>query len=157
MSFLNSLDITGSALTAERFRTDIILQNLANQNTTRTEGGGPYRRKQVVFREQPLSFQEQLGNAMKTGSASAGRNNRTGSRTDGGVIVEEVVESQEAFVPVYDPANPDADENGYVQMPNVNNAEEMVDLMAATRAYEANITALNITKSMAMKALEIGK
>lgn len=157
MSFLNSLDITGSALTAERFRTDIILQNLANQNTTRTEEGGPYRRKQVVFREQPLSFQEQLGNAMKTGGASVGRNHRTGSRTEGGVIVEEVVESQEAFVPVYDPTNPDADENGYVQMPNVNNAEEMVDLMAATRAYEANITALNITKSMAMKALEIGK
>ncbi|MBU3878566.1 flagellar basal body rod protein FlgC [Faecalicatena sp. AGMB00832] len=153
MSFLNSLDITGSALTAERFRSDIILQNLANQNTTRTEEGGPYRRKQVVFREQPLTFQEQLGNAMKTGSVSVGRR----GRTEGGVIAEEVVESQEAFVPVYDPTNPDADENGYVQMPNVNNAEEMVDLMAASRAYEANITALNITKSMAMKALEIGK
>ncbi len=154
MSFLNSLDITGSALTAERFRTDIILQNLANQNTTRTEDGGPYRRKQVVFREQPLTFQEQLGNAMKTGTVKAGR---SGSRMEGGVIAEEVVESQEAFVPVYDPTNPDADENGYVQMPNVNSAEEMVDLMAASRAYEANITALNITKSMAMKALEIGK
>ena len=153
MSFLNSLDITGSALTAERFRSDIILQNLANQNTTRTEEGGPYRRKQVVFREQPLTFQEQLGNAMKTGSVSVGRR----GRAEGGVIAEEVVESQEAFVPVYDPTNPDADENGYVQMPNVNNAEEMVDLMAASRAYEANITALNITKSMAMKALEIGK
>ncbi len=146
MSFLNSLNITGSALTAERFRTDIILQNIANQNTTRTEDGGPYRRKQVVFREQELSFDKVLGNAVKT--------NKNGS---GGVIVEEVVESQEAFVPVYDPSNPDADENGYVQMPNVNSAEEMVDLMAATRAYEANVTALNITKSMAMKALEIGK
>lgn len=153
MSFLNSLDITGSALTAERFRSDIILQNLANQNTTRTEEGGPYRRKQVVFREQPLTFQEQLGNAMKTGSVSVGKR----GQTEGGVIAEEVVESQEAFVPVYDPTNPDADENGYVQMPNVNSAEEMVDLMAASRAYEANITALNITKSMAMKALEIGK
>lgn len=144
MAFLNSLNITGSALTAERFRTDIILQNLANQNTTRTEEGGPYRRKQVILREQELTFEKQLNHAMKKAD-------------NGGVIAEEVVESQEAFVPVYDPTNPDADDNGYVLMPNVNNAEEMVDLMAASRAYEANITALNITKSMAMKALEIGK
>ena len=145
MAFLNSLNITGSALTAERFRSDIILQNIANQNTTRTEDGGPYRRKQVVPREREMNFKGQLSNAMK----------RTGK--NGGVIAEEVVESQEAFNPVYDPQNPDADENGYVMMPNVNSAEEMVDLMAASRAYEANITALNITKSMAMKALEIGK
>lgn len=144
MAFLNSLNITGSALTAERFRTEIILQNIANQNTTRTEEGGPYRRKQVVLREQPLSFQNQLDQALQTSG-------------DGGVIAEEVVESQEDFVPVYDPTNPDADENGYVLKPNVNNSEEMVDLMAASRAYEANLTALNITKAMAMKALEIGK
>lgn len=145
MAFLNSLNITGSALTAERFRTDVILQNIANQNTTRTEDGGPYRRKQVVLKEQEMNFKGQLDKAM----------NRPGE--NGGVIAEEVVESQEAFNPVYDPQNPDADENGYVMMPNVDSAEEMVDLMAASRAYEANITALNITKSMAMKALEIGK
>lgn len=145
MAFLNSLNITGSALTAERFRSDVILQNIANQNTTRTEDGGPYRRKQVVLREQEMNFKGQLDKAM-------GR-----SGNNGGVIAEEVVESQEAFNPVYDPQNPDADENGYVMMPNVNSAEEMVDLMAASRAYEANLTALNITKSMAMKALEIGK
>ena len=130
MGYLDSLNITGSALTAERFRTDIIMQNLANQNTTRTAEGGPYVRKQVVLRENAL---------------------------DGGVYVEEVVESQNPLVPVYDPDHPDADEDGYVMMPNVNSAEEMVDLMAATRAYEANVTALNIAKSMALKALEIGK
>ena len=113
MGYLDSLNITGSALTAERFRTDIILQNLANQNTTRTAEGGPYRRKQV--------------------------------------------ESQNPLVPLYDPDHPDANEDGYVMIPNVNSAEEMVDLMAATRAYEANVTALNIAKSMALKALEIGK
>lgn len=146
MSFLNSLNITGSALTAERLRSDIILQNLANQNTTRTEDGGPYRRKQVVLREQTMNFESQLTKAVQRQKGS-----------NGGVIVEEVVENQEDFVPVYDPTHPDADENGYVMMPNVNSSEEMVDLMAASRAYEANITALNITKSMAMKALEIGK
>ena len=73
------------------------------------------------------------------------------------MIAEEVVASEEPFVPVYDPSHPDADEDGYVMLPNVNSAEEMVDLMAATRAYEANVTALNIAKSMAMKALDIGK
>ena len=144
MGYLDSLNITGSALTAERFRTDIILQNLANQNTTRTAEGGPYRRKQVVFRENQLDFKTELGNDM----AKADK---------GGVYVEEVVESDNPLVPVYDPDHPDADEDGYVMMPNVNSAEEMVDLMASTRAYEANLTALNIAKSMALKALEIGK
>ncbi|WP_394925078.1 flagellar basal body rod protein FlgC [uncultured Robinsoniella sp.] len=144
MSFLNSLHITGSALTAERFRTDVILQNIANQNTTRTENGDPYRRKQVVLKEQELNFKSQLNKAL-TGADK------------GGVIASEVVESQEDFVPVYNPSHPDANKEGYVMMPNVNSAEEMVDLMAATRAYEANITALNIGKAMAMKALEIGK
>ena len=144
MGYLDSLNITGSALTAERFRTDIILQNLAHQNTTRTAEGGPYRRKQVVLRENQLDFKSELGKAM----TKADR---------GGVYVEEVVESQNPLVPVYDPDHPDANEDGYVMMPNVNSAEEMVDLMAATRAYEANVTALNIAKSMALKALEIGK
>ena len=144
MGYLDSLNITGSALTAERFRTDIIMQNLANQNTTRTDDGGPYRRKQVVFRENSLNFKSELGKAMTKAE-------------NGGVYVEEVVESQNPLVPVYDPDHPDADEDGYVMMPNVNSAEEMVDLMAATRAYEANVTALNIAKSMALKALEIGK
>lgn len=143
MGFLDSLNITGSALTAERFRTDIILQNLANQNTTRTAEGGPYRRKQVVLREQGMTFDKQLNKAMKN--------------QNGGVIAEQVVENQEDLVPVYDPDHPDANEQGYVMMPNVNSAEEMVDLMAATRAYEANITALNVTKAMISKALEIGK
>ena len=134
MSFLNSLHITGSALTAERFRTDVILQNIANQNTTRTENGDPYRRKQVVLQEQELNFQSQLDKALTAADK-------------GGVIASEVVESQDDFVPVYNPSHPDANEEGYVMMPNVNSAEEMVDLMAASRAYEANITALNIGKA----------
>jgi len=144
MSFLNSLNIAGSALTAERLRMDIISQNIANKNTTRTEDGGPYRRKQVVFQERGLDFQSILD---REGRSSG----------QGGVRVAAIVESDEPLVPVYDPNHPDANEDGYVMMPNVDTAEEMVDFMAAYRAYEANITALNIVKAMAMQALEIGK
>ncbi|NLK71229.1 MAG: flagellar basal body rod protein FlgC [Clostridiales bacterium] len=140
MAFMNSLNIIGSALTAERFRTDIISQNLANQNTTRTANGEPYRRKQVIFQEREMNFSNSLEKAI-----------------GGGVRVVEVVESQEDFVPVYDPDHPDADEDGYVLYPNVNNAEEQIDLMAASRVYESQIAALSVVKAMASKALEIGK
>ncbi len=140
MAFLNSINIIGSALTAERFRSDIILQNIANQNTTRTESGEPYRRKQVIFQEREQSFSDALKKV-----------------TGGGVRVTEVVESQEDFKPVYDPDHPDADEDGYVYYPNVNNTEEQVDLMDVSRVYEANVSALSVVKAMASKALEIGK
>ena len=144
MSFLSSLDITGSALTAETYRMSLISQNLANSNTTRTESGDPYKRKQAVFEERSLSFADVLNGELQ-------------EHTQGGVRVSEVVESDAAFVPVYDPAHPHADENGYVMYPNVNRTEELADLMAATRAYEANITALNAVKAIATKALEIGR
>ncbi|MEG1777687.1 MAG: flagellar basal body rod protein FlgC [Angelakisella sp.] len=144
MAFLNSLNIVGSALTAERFRTDIILQNLANINTTMTPEGTPYRRQQVVFQERGINFKDTL-------------NNERYKINGGGVRVSEVVESQTEFIPVYNPNHPHADENGYVMMPNVNRAEETVDLMAATRAYESNMTALKVVQAMSMKALEIGK
>lgn len=143
-SFLNSLNIAGSALTAERFRMDIISQNLANIDTTRTEDGQPYRRKQVVFEEKPLDFRSAL-------------KDERNKLTTGGVKVARVVESQEDFIPVYDPEHPHADENGYVMKPNVDRAEETVDLMAASTAYNANITALNVIKAMTMRALELGK
>lgn len=145
MSFLNSLNIAGSALTAERFRMNIIAQNIANQNVTRTEDGGPYRRKQVVFQERRLDFKSVL------------KGKQTQVSGQGGVRVSEVVESDEPFRMTYDPTHPDANEDGYVLLPNVDTSEEMVDFMAASRAYEANITALNIVKAMAMQALEIGK
>lgn len=146
MSFLKSLNIAGSALTAERFRIDTIAQNLANLNTTRTSEGGPYRRKQVVFEEQKLSFANVLSN-----------NVRKKDGQDGGVRVTSVVESDADFIPVYDPTHPDANAEGYVMYPNVNRTEEQIDLMAATRAYEANLVSLNIIKAMAMKAMDIGK
>jgi len=144
MAFLNSMNIVGSALTAERFRTDIILQNLANINTTMTAEGTPYRRQQVVFQERGINFKDALDSERYKISG-------------GGVRVAQVVESQTEFTPVYNPNHPHANENGYVMMPNVNRAEETVELMAATRAYESNMTALKVVQAMAMKALEIGK
>lgn len=144
MAFLNSLNIVGSALTAERLRTDVILQNMAHATTTRGADGEPYRRKQVIFQERELDFKNVLRDEKQ-------------KLTQGGVRVTRIVESDRDFVPVYDPSHPDADEQGYVMYPNVNTAEEMADLMVASRAYETNLTALSVIKSMAMKALEIGK
>ena len=144
MSLLDSMNLVGSALTAERFRMDIALQNMANADMTRTADGEPYRRKQVVFRERGLTFQDAL-------------NTETAKVNGGGVRVTEVVESQRDFIPVYDPTHPHANEEGYVMMPNVNRTEERIDLMAASNAYEANLTALKLVQSLALKALEIGK
>lgn len=146
MSFLDSFDISASGLTAERQRLDIAAENLANTNTTRTESGGPYRRKMVVFQEIPqTSFRSRFNSLL----------NRTASK--GGVQVTEILEDQRDLNPVYNPDHPDADEDGYVMMPNVDPVKETTDAMSATRSYEANITAFNAMKLMAQKALEIGK
>lgn len=139
MAFLGSLDIVGSALSAERFRMDISLQNLANAHTTRTANGEPYRRQQVVFEERELTFDQALENV------------------SGGVQVAEVVKSDRDFKPVYDPTHPDADENGYVLYPNVDTTEERLDLMTASTAYEANLTALSVMKAMVNRTLEMNK
>lgn len=146
MSFLDSFDISASGLTAERQRLDIASENLANTNTTRTESGGTYRRKMVVLQEVPsTSFRSRFNSLL----------NRTASK--GGVQVTEIVEDQRDLNPVYNPDHPDADEDGYVMMPNVDPVKETIDAMSATRSYEANITAFNAMKLMAQKALEIGK
>ena len=148
MSFLSSFDISASGLTAERQRLDIAAENLSNTNTTRTESGGPYRRKMVVLQEVPsTTFRTKFNNLL----------NRSTSAAKGGVKVTEIVEDQRDLNPVYDPDHPDADENGYVMMPNVDPVKETIDGMSATRSYEANITAFNAIKLMAQKALEIGK
>ncbi len=140
MGFLSSLDISGSALTAQRLRMDVISENIANAATTETEGGGPYRRKVCMLSERSASFSSVLDNAI-------GR----------GVVVSHIVEDQSDFELEYDPDNPLADEDGYIRMPNVDEVEEIIDLMSATRSYEANVTALDAIKSMAVKALEIGR
>lgn len=147
MGYLSALNIGASALTAQRLRMDTISQNIANVNTTRTENGTPYRRKVVMFEERSSSvpFSEYLSQSSKE------------KLTGNGVRVSRIVEDRAPFKKVYDPGNPDADETGYVEMPNVDVVTEMVNMISATRAYEANVTAINNTKSMAMKALEIGK
>ena len=145
MGFFKSMDVSASALTAQSFRMDVIAQNVANATTTRTENGDPYRRRSVVFAEREASFADTLSAVQ--GGADAG----------GGVTVSETVEDQTPFELVYDPTHADADENGYVRMPNVDVAREYVDMISATRSYEANITVMNATKRMALKALEIGK
>jgi len=145
MSFLRSLNISASGLTAQRFRMDVISQNIANADTTRTEDGGPYRRKTVVFtaREGNAPFAQILSQTSAPGA--------------GGVAVSQLAEDPSDFKLVYDPGHPDADDGGYLRLPNVDMAKEMVDMMSATRSYEANITVLNAVKMMASRALDIGK
>lgn len=147
MSFLSSLNISGSALTAQKLRMDVIAQNISNAQTTRTENGEPYRRKLVVFQENDnqSKFENMLTDAQEK------------TQYTGGVKVASIVEDQSDLKPVYDPSNPDANENGYVMMPNVDTAKEMIDMISSTRSYEANVTAFNSIKSMAEKALDIGR
>ncbi|MEL7657113.1 MAG: flagellar basal body rod protein FlgC [Bacillota bacterium] len=145
MDFLSSLNISGSGLTAQKLRMDVISQNIANAEVTRTENGTPYRRKMVVLSSinGSNSFRDALDKATKVKTS--------------GVQVQSIVEDQADLVPVYNPNHPDADEEGYVMMPNVNTAQEMIDMLGASRAYEANVTAFNATKAMALKALDIGR
>lgn len=147
MGFFSALQSSASALTAQRLRMDIISENIANVNTTRTENGTPYQRKTVIFeaRNKNTPFSSYLSNASQK------------LIKDGGVRVSAIIEDQTPFKSIYDPGHPDADENGMVQMPNVDIVAEMVNMISATRSYEANITAINTTKAMASKALEIGK
>ena len=138
MGFLSSIDISGSALTAQRLRMDVISENIANAETTMTDTGEPYRRKVCVMGPRQ-SFSSVLDGEMAKG-----------------VMVTDIIEDDSDFELEYDPDNPLANEEGYVLMPNVDEVEEIIDLMEATRSYEANVTALNATKSMAAKALSIG-
>lgn len=147
MAFLSAMNICASGMTAQRMRMDVASENITNIDTTRTEAGGPYRRKMVVFESIPneRSFRNVLMGAVGV------------NQTQGGVRVAEIIEDERDFKPVYNPNHPDANEQGYVMMPNVDMLKETVDAMAASRAYDANVTALNAIKLMASKALEIGK
>lgn len=146
MSFLNSIDVSASGLTAQRLRLDVISQNIANINTTRTDKGGPYRRKAVIFEQKKAS--EQFADVLAQSRQS---------QVKGGVRVSRIEEDNSPFTMHFDPGHPDADEEGYVAMPNVNIVSEMVNMISASRSYEANVTAMNAMKSMAVKALEIGR
>ncbi len=134
MNSFGVFDVSASAMNAQRTRMNVIASNMANAHSTRTQEGGPYRRKDVVF-------------------SSDG----TGTAELSGVEVSRVVEDQSPPMMVYDPGHPDADANGYVAMPNVNMIEEMVNMMLATRAYEASVAAFNMSKGIVLKSLEIGR
>ena len=144
MNFFDSLAASSAGLSAQRLRMNLISGNLANVNTTRTHQGGPYRRKEAVFAAQPVdrSFERILANRQKHRLSS--------------VKVTRVVEDRSPAIMKYDPRHPDANEKGYVAMPNISLMEEMVNMISASRSYEANVTAMQIAKDMALKALEIG-
>jgi len=146
MSVIDAMNISASGMTAQRLRMDIISQNIANVNTTRDENGNPYRRKILVFEErQQTPFAQILGGKISQAAGS-------------GVKVTEIKDdTKTAMNKVYDPSHPDADEDGYVTYPNVNTVTEMANMIDASRAYEANVTAFNSIKSMALKGLEVGK
>lgn len=152
MSLMSSLNISASGMSAQRTRMDIIAQNVANVNTTRDENGEPYVRKTVVFAERANNFKnfESYLTAERTGIPYK---NWTGT----GVKITGIAEDHvTAMKTVYDPAHPDANEEGYVTLPNVNTVTEMTNLIDASRSYEANVTAFNATKNMALKGLELG-
>ena len=146
MSFFNSIDIAGSGLTASRLRMDTISENIANVETTRTEEGGAYRRKVVVYQSvNGETFKDKLYRKMQTDEQVAG------------VMVAEIAEDPSDMKMVYDPTHPDANEEGYVEMPNVDQTQEILDMMSASRAYQLNLSAIDISKQMAAKAIEIGR
>lgn len=145
MDLLKSMKISASGLSANRKRIETISSNIANAQTTRTAEGGPYRRKEVVLAAEPArdNFSEILEGEIDAQAQT--------------VHVAEVVSSDDPPILKYDPDHEDANEEGYVAMPRINTMKEMADMISAKRAYEANISALNTTKSMALKALEIGR
>jgi flagellar basal-body rod protein FlgC len=153
MAMFNSLNISGSALTAQRLRMDVISSNIANASSTRGKlvngEWEPYRRKMVVMEPREKSFNQVLQGEMQ--KQTQANNKLQGVRVNG------IVDDQTAFKLVYDPSHPDAGADGYVRLPNVDLSKEMVDLLASSRAYEANVTSFNTGKSMMLKALEIGR
>ncbi len=145
MKFLNNLNTSASGLTAERLRLDIISENIANANTTRTAAGTPYRRKVPVFQSKQTTNFENIFSELK------------GRPLGSGVEVVAIEDDMSEFKKEYNPGHPDADENGFLLLPNVDIVSEMINMISASRAYEANTTAIKSTKSMVLAALEIGK
>jgi flagellar basal-body rod protein FlgC len=146
MNFLSAMGVSSSGMSAQRFRMNIISSNIANAQTTRTPEGGPYRRRSVIFGALPAprTFEEELRSQVKPHEPLHAK-------------VLGVAVDERPPVLKYDPSHPDSNEEGYVAMPNVDPTEEMVNLMLATRSYQANVAAFNATKNMALRALEIGR
>lgn len=159
MSMFTAFDISATGLSAQRYRMDTISENIANANTTRTADGTPYRRKVVTFSTQETEHKGNFGHVLdeivgdgRTAKSFEARENAIGY----GVKISSIGEDHETPMNmVYDPSHPDADENGYVTYPNVNTITEMTNLIDASRSYEANATALNASKSIALKGLSL--
>lgn len=151
MSMFGGIDAAASGLTAERLRMDVISNNIANVNSTRTVDGGPFKRRYVVF--QPREAESNSFASMLNGAMNKGGKNRAG---DGVRAVGIGVDDTQGKL-VFDPGHPDANADGYVELPNVDIVNEMVDMITASRAYEANVTTINAAKSMAQQALNISK
>jgi flagellar basal-body rod protein FlgC len=145
MDIFTTFDIAASGLKAQTTRLNTISSNLANAETTSTPEGGPYKKKSVVFETERLPFKQHLDQSMRPQGQVQG------------VKVARIIEDKSPPQRIYDPSHPDAKEDGYVEMPNVSTIKEMVDMMSATRSYEANTTTIKSAKRMAMKALEIGR
>lgn len=143
MDIFTTFKISGSALKANRIRLNTISSNLANVETTSTPEGGPYKKKSVYFQSKAMSFQEHLDSNLRNSVQ--------------GVEVTKILEDKDPPQKIYNPSHPDADEDGYVEMPNVSVLKEMVDMMSATRSYQANVTTIKSAKRMALKALEIAR
>nr|WP_320015904.1 flagellar basal body rod protein FlgC [uncultured Desulfobacter sp.] len=165
MNLMNASKISGTALAAHRMKLNVIAENLANVDTTRSEDGEPYRRKMVVLKGDNIDafesvVQQKMRKAQSGGIELSAIEFEDEKKPDKGtgVRVDQIVRSQEDFHLVYNPAHPDADpDTGYVKMPNVDHLTEISDMMVARRSYEASVTALSNTKDMVAKALEIGK
>ncbi|NPA82776.1 MAG: flagellar basal body rod protein FlgC [Epsilonproteobacteria bacterium] len=163
MAFLNGFDISGYGLSAQRFRINIISSNIANANTTRTAEGGPYRRREVVFKA--VDFDEALNNSLRDSNSLLEYENPLDEMREDNfptpvienVIVDKVVRDDSKFKMRYDPTHPDANSEGYVAYPNINPVVEMADLIEATRAYQANVAAFQSSKSIALNAIDLLK
>ncbi len=162
MAFLNSFDISGYGLSAQRLRINIISENIANANTTRTDEGGPYRRKEVIFKAVP--FEDVLNKEIENNANfhkyenpldEDGQDYAVAKPPIETVVVDKIVRDDSKPILKYDPTNPDADANGYVAYPNINPVVEMADLIEATRSYQANVAAFQSAKNMALNAINI--
>ena len=151
MSFLSTLNIAGSGMTAQQTRLDVIAENIANANTTRTEAGGAYRRKVVTMQAQDGR------NDFRAAMARAQRVSNAGYTTTAGVKITNIAEDDSDLKLVYDPTHPDANEDGYVELPNVDMVQEMTDAMAASQAFNANVTVFNTIKGVIARGLDIGR
>lgn len=154
MAFFSSMNIVGSGMTAQQARLDVISENITNMNTTRTESGGAYRRKITIMQSESgkNGFREAMSRAARKGHAISNR----GFEQAGGVKIVEIAEDQSEMPFVYDPTHPDANEEGYVELPNVTLVKEVTDAMAASQAFNANVTAFNALKQVVQRGLDIG-